>query len=247
DDFIKLQGAAAFEALLAGSEVGTEFRMAQIAGKYDLANDENRIAYCAEASELIASLPSAVEREIYTAKAAETAKITAEAMKLEVTRAFRRRARQEKRSEERKSLNPAAQLQPKVRTLRYENMRSARAEEGVLRLLVLDETLFPAEPPLQEEEFSSPLLGRAFSILWQMHESGRRPSLGALSEHFTSEEMSHFSAVFQQPESAGNGAQALTDYVRIIHEEAQKRGEDADPLLEAMQRYKKEKRGKQNG
>lgn len=65
--------------------------MAQIAGKYDLKDDEARIAYCGEVSELLASLPGAVEREIYTGRAAEAAGITAEAMKLEVQRSFKRR------------------------------------------------------------------------------------------------------------------------------------------------------------
>ena len=36
-----------------------------------------------------------------------------------------------------------------------------------LRLLIRDESLFPEEPPLREEQFSSPLLGRAFTTLWQ--------------------------------------------------------------------------------
>ena len=46
-----------------------------------------------EVSELLASLPGAVEREIYTGRAAEAAGITAEAMKLEVQRSFKRRMR----------------------------------------------------------------------------------------------------------------------------------------------------------
>ena len=117
DDFIKFQGADAFERLLNGSENGVEFRMAQVAGKYDLTSDEARVAYCGEISDLLASLPGAVEREVYTVRAAETAKITLEAMRLEVQRAFKRRTAKEKRAELRKDLNPAAQLQPKQRSL----------------------------------------------------------------------------------------------------------------------------------
>ena len=89
DDFIKLQGKDAFEALLTGSENGIEFRMAQAAGKYDLSSDEARVAYCEEVSALLAALANPVEREIYTTRAAETAKITPEAMRLEVQRAFK--------------------------------------------------------------------------------------------------------------------------------------------------------------
>ena len=97
DDFIKFQGKDAFEALLTGSENGIEFRMAQIAGKYDLSGDEARVAYCEEVSELLSALANPVEREIYATRAAETAKITPEAMKLEVQRALRRRNSREKR------------------------------------------------------------------------------------------------------------------------------------------------------
>ena len=147
DDFIKFQGAPAFEALLSGSENGVEFRMAQIAGKYDLSDDQSRIAYCDEVGRLLATLANPVEREVYTTRAAETAKITPEAMKLEVQRAYRQNLSRERKAELRRDLNPAAQLQPKERSLRYENVRSARAEEGVLRLLVLDPDLFSKAPP----------------------------------------------------------------------------------------------------
>ena len=125
DDFIKFQGPDAFERLLNGSENGIEFRMAQVAAKHDLASDEARVAYSEEISELLATLPSAVEREIYAGRAAEVAKITPEAMKLEVQRAYKRRLSREKQAALRKDLNPVAQLQPKERSFRYENVRSA--------------------------------------------------------------------------------------------------------------------------
>ena len=247
DDFIKFQGPDAFERLLSGSENGVEFRMAQVAAKYDLTNDEARIAYCGEISELLSTLPGAVEREVYTVRAAETAKITPDAMKLEVQRAIKRKAAKERKAELRRDLNPAASLQPKERSLRYENIRSARAEEGLLRLLLLDEELFPREMPLREEEFSSPLLGKAFSLLWQAHLEGCSVSLNTLVPDLTAEEMSHIIYVSQQPESLKNGTKALDDYISIIRKEATKRaGGEIDPLLAATEKYKHKLGGKQS-
>ena len=247
DDFIKFQGPDAFERLLSGSENGVEFRMAQVAAKYDLTNDEARIAYCGEISELLSTLPGAVEREVYTVRAAETAKITPDAMKLEVQRAIKRKAAKERKAELRRDLNPAASLQPKERSLRYENIRSARAEEGLLRLLLLDEELFPREMPLWEEEFSSPLLGKAFSLLWQAHLEGCSVSLNTLVPDLTAEEMSHIIYVSQQPESLKNGTKALDDYISIIRKEATKRaGGEIDPLLAATEKYKHKLGGKQS-
>ncbi len=247
DDFIKNQGPAAFERLLSGSENSVEFRMAQVAGKYDLDSDEQRVAYSVEISGLLAELPGAVEREIYAARAAETARITPDAMKLEVQRARKRKIAKENRSELRKELNPAAQSQPRERALRYENMRSARAEEGVLRLLLLDDSLFSSEPPLKETDFSSPLLGRVFALLWRAREEGRSTTLPALAAELTAEEMNHVTAVCQRPESARNGRQALADYIRIIQAEAAKRaGGEPDPLLAAAEKYKDKKGEKRN-
>ncbi len=253
DDFIKNQGPDAFERLLSGSENGIDFRMAQIAGKYDLTSDEARIAYCEDASQLLAALPNAVEREVYTVRAAETAKISVDAMKLEVRRALKKRVSQEKKAELRKDLNPAAQLQPKEHALRYDNVRSARAEEGLLRLLLLDDTLFPEKPPLTEEQFSSPLLGRVFFELWHLREEGRPITLSSLAGVLSQEEMSHITAVCQQPESLANSKQALHDYISLVQDEFDKRtGRNLDPLLAATQKYQKNKDtlgtgGKQHG
>jgi len=245
DDFIKFQGPDAFERLLNGSENGIEFRMAQVAAKHDLASDEARVAYSEEISELLSSLPNAVEREIYAVRAAEIAKITPEAMKLEVQRAFKRRIAREKKAALRKDLNPVAQLQPKERAFRYENVRSARAEEGILRILLLDDTLFPTTPPLTEAEFSSSLLGRVFTQLWQAKQNGRAVTLGTLFESLSSEEASHITAICQQPESPQNARQALADYIRIVKTEAEKRAgkEKIDPLLAATEKYKDKKKG----
>ena len=243
DDFIKFQGPDAFERLLNGSENGIEFRMAQVAAKHDLASDEARVAYSEEISELLATLPSAVEREIYAGRAAEVAKITPEAMKLEVQRAFKRKIAREKQAALRKDLNPVAQLQPKERSFRYENVRSARAEEGILRLMLMDDSLFSGEPTLEESEFSSPLLGRVFTQLWQAKITGRPVTLATLFETLSSEEAGHITAICQQPESPQNARQALNDYIRIVKTEANKRagGDPVDPLLAATEKYKDKK------
>lgn len=238
DDYIKFQGKDAFERLLSGSENGIEFRMAQVAGKYDLKEDTARIAYCEEISELLAGLSGAVEREIYAHRAAEAAGITPDAMKLEVDRAMTRRVSKAKKAQVRRDLNPVSALQPKERTLRYENLRSARAEEGILRLLLLDDSLFAEELSLSGDQFSSPVLGRAFDRLRQNREEGRPVSLSALTGFLSPEEMSHISGLLQQPESMANARQALADYIGILREESAKRtgGTEGDPLLAAIEK-----------
>lgn len=239
DDFIKFQGKDAFEHLLSGSESGMDFRMAQLKSKFDLKSDEGRIGFAEAAAELLSTVPNAVEREIYTVRASEAAGITPDAMKLEVERARKRARYKEKREQERRDLNPAASAQPRERSIRYTDLRSALAEEGVLRLLTLDDSLFGENPPIREEDFSSPLLGRFFTALRaQLRESGQ-VNIPALAEFFTSEEISHLIGILQKPESLKNGTQALSDYCTIILDEAHKRAAvNEDPLMAAMEKNK---------
>ena len=243
DDFIKLQGPEAFERLLSGSANGVEFRLNEIAGKYDLRDDQARVAYAEEVSAVLCTLENAVEREVYTTRAAETAGLTPEALRMEVQRAFKRKAAKDKKARERRELNPAVSLQPQERGLRYENLRSALAEEGVIRLLLLDDGLFGPAPPIPAEEFSSPLLGRVYASLWESHMAGRPMTVASLSGELTGDEMSHLTAVVQKPESRTGAERALEDYCRVIHEEAQKRaaGAGTDPLAAAAEKYKNKK------
>lgn len=239
DDFIKFQGKDAFEHLLSGSESGMDFRMAQLKSKFDLKSDEGRIGFAEAAAGLLSTVPNAVEREIYTVRASEAAGITPDAMKLEVELARKRARYKERREQERRDLNPAASAQPRERSIRYTDLRSALAEEGVLRLLTLDDSLFGENPPIREEDFSSPLLGRFFTALRaQLRESGQ-VNIPALAEFFTSEEISHLIGILQKPESLKNGAQALKDYCTIILDEAHKRAAvNEDPLMAAMEKNK---------
>lgn len=235
DDFIKAYGPDAFAQLLNGSAGGMEFRMAQVEGKYDMKDDRQRVAYAQEISQVLCTLENAVEREVYTNRAAEVSGFSKEAMRTEVERAARQRRSRDRKQRERRELNPAVSLQPTERSIRYTNLRSAMAEEGVIRLLLHDDTIFPQDAPLQEDDFSSPLLGKIFGLLWQ-HRSSAYP-MAALSASLSGEEMSHLTALIQKPESTANAEKSLQDYLRIIREEKMKRADSgADPLVLALEK-----------
>ena len=241
DDFIKFQGAPAFERLLSGSENGVEFRMSQVAAKYDLRSDQGRIEYTAEISQVLSELDNAVEREVYANRAAEAAGLSPDAMRQEVERAARKRRYSARKKRERQELNPALTVQPAARGSRYANLRSAMAEEGVIRLLHLDPTLFGDAMPLRPEEFSSPLLGKIYGAMWPRRYD--RTGLSGLTGELSGEEMSHLTTLLQKPESTANAPQALADYIRVIREEQAKRDASGlDPLLLAQETFKDKKR-----
>ena len=244
DEFIKAYGRDAFAKLLDQSEDQVDYRLEQVRKKYDLTDDSQRIAFLQEAAQLVSTLPSAVEREIYGGHAAQTAGATPEAMKLEVDRALKARLRRAKKQQERRDLAPASQLQPKARGLRYEDIRSARAEEGLVRLLMLDPGLADRMEGMTGRDFSSRLLGRAFDLLLSRAREGLSTQLAALAGDLSREEMDHLAQVAAQPGSAANSAQAIRDYIDLIRREQLLREGDCqgDSLLLAMQQRHRQKK-----
>ena len=244
DDFIKFNGPEAFEAVLSGSEEQMDYRMGAVAAKYDLSDGQQKIAYAGEISQLIASVPNAVEREVYAGRAAEAAGISREAMLLEVRRAWGKRRGQDRQALVRENLSVSALRQPKERSIRYTDMRSAMAEEGVVRLLFLDGALAEQCRDLPAEDFSSPLLARIYTQQLAAHGEGRTLTTAALAGELSPEEMGHLADILQEPAALANAGRAMGDYIRVIKDCALKRrgAGEIDPLLAAKDKFK-EKRG----
>ena len=242
DDFVKKFGPAAFEKCLNGSAGQNDYRLDSLQSRHNLSTEEGRLAYLKDAVATVAALQSPIEREIYGNKAAAAGGISAEAMAQEVARYRKDKAWRAKKLQAKKDLTPAVQLQPKSRELRYENIRSARAEEGVIRLLLLEPDLLEQTAALGPDQFSSPLLAKLYVLLKQRHSQGLSLQLGALSGTLTPEEMSHVTGILEQPESRSNSSQALRDYIEIIETEAAKRGgAGQDPLLAARDKFREKK------
>jgi DNA primase len=243
DEFLHKFGADRFSLLLDGAENQAEYGLESLRRKYDLSQDEQRVAFLKEAAGFIASLPNAVQREIYGARAAEAAGVSAEAVKLETDKAYRRRAAMERKKQENIDLAPARQLQPKVRGIRYDNVRSAMAEEGLLRLLLREPALIP-EAKVLPEQFSSELLGRAYRAVCERYSEGGTVSAAVLEGQFSPEEMTHLTGVLAKEDTLVSD-NALRDYLFVIREEYERTHHpDKDPnALLALKEQRKQKMG----
>ena len=217
DEFLKKFGADRFKLLLEESSNRVEYQLGAIRRKYDLREDDQRVKFIAEAAEFLSTLGSAVQREVYGHRAADDAKISYDAMKLEVNKAFKRRMARERKKQEKINLAPAQALQPKARTIRYDNIKSAMAEESVLAMALKDPALLDAARNLRAEEFSCALLGSVYTQLRRRHDQGLDVSLAVL-EDLSGEEMSHITGICQRQTGPVN-EDAFHDCVRIIQAE----------------------------
>lgn len=242
DEYLKKFGADRFRLLLEQSQNHIEYRLLSLQSQFDLTVDEQRVEFLKQASALLSTLNSAIEREIYTARIAELAKVPPEAVKLETERSYKRRRAYEKKQEERKNLTPATSQQNRTKGVRYDNIRSAKAEELLLQQLLKEPALFDTVRDLQPQQFSVPLFARVFASLRTRHESGLNVSVPALEGELTQEELAHLSAVVQEKDQKIDEA-VLRDCVSRIRQEAQLRDADGEDALMAIREQMKKKKG----
>ena len=244
DAFLKARGPDAFRALILGSADQIQFRLAQVEGQFDLQSDEGRLGFLKAATELVSSLPGALEREIYAGRVAEKARVTRDVVIQEVSRLGRRRAGQNRRREERDMVrgahSPAGP--PGRRSLHFENPRAAGAEKGILQLLLLDPGLFRDRTELQPDLFQTDFLRRLYVLLREKLDRGEAVTPNTLGADFSPEEISFFTGLLQdQTVDLRQGPKALDDYIQILREETQKTVAAED--LRARAAQLKEKKG----
>ena len=241
DEYLKNFGADKFQLLLNDSTNRVEYQLNAIRRKYDLGLDEQRVKFIDEAAAFVSTLPNAVQREIYGNRVAEAAGISFEAMKIEVNKAYKHRLAREKKQQERIDLAPAANLQPKSRNIRYDNVKSAVAEETVLAMVLKAPSLLDQTKSLQSGHFSSKLLGRVYEQLTLRYQAGLEVSLSGL-EDFSGEEMSHIVGIIHR-HTGPVSEPALEDCVRTILAEHSKSGIHSEEDLMAIRERMKNRKG----
>ena len=242
DEFLKKYGADRFKLLLKGSENQADYRLRSLQMRFDLTNDEQKVEFAKQAAELISTFSTMVEREIYATRAAEMAGLTPEVMKMETNRAYRRRQAAEKKSREKKELEINTARQPRARELRYDNLRSATAEEGLLRMVLREPALFARTEELTAQSFSVPMFGVCFALLKQRWQEDLSVRPDVLSDALTPAEMAHLTSILQEPDCTVS-EEAFDDYVRVILDEQRRASFSAETDLKAMQEQLRKKKG----
>jgi DNA primase len=218
DDYIRKHGSDSFSILLERSDNQIDYQLLTIKNSHDITTDNGRLSYLAGATDLLSGLTSAPEREIYGAKVASVAGVSAEAVKFEVKKKIKGRISRQNKEFERRVSRPTASIQPQSRELRYSNEFSAAAEEGVIRSIIKDPALIKtiSEMEFGEKEFTSDFLARIFNILLERANNNRDIDEALIMAELESHEASQLIAILQRPESASKSEEIIREYIEKI-------------------------------
>ncbi len=247
DEFIKKFGRDKFQKLIDAALPAAEYRLGSVREEFDLSDDKQRVAYIKAAVLQIAKLSSAVEREIYAGRISEETKVSKEAILSEAEAERKRLARERKKEEERKILDPVSAIMPKEREARYKNPRSAVAEEAIISLCASDVTLARSvDGRLTGSMFSSELLGKVFDMILARAREGYETDMSIISQELGRENTAHIAAVFARRGSATRDA--LDDYIETVRgENIKNTAVDSNDSLAAAAEYFRRKKGLKDG
>ena len=231
DEFLKKYGPDAFARLLDQSENYVDYNLRQLQDKYDLNDPVQKAEFARAGAEVLSRLDSPVEREVYAGQLAQTTGVGKDALLQEIKRCRSQRFYQAKKKQERRNLTPVRQIQPKGRQMRYDNPRSARAEEGILRLLMLASSLAGQVQDLAPADFSSPVLGKIYAVLLDQLRQGRPRQLGNLEGELSGEQIQLLADSLGQPVALENGAAAMADYRAVLESEHMKQQTTDEAVL----------------
>ncbi|WP_261805568.1 DNA primase [Lapidilactobacillus luobeiensis] len=143
DEFVKKYGASAFQKQLQDHvQTPIQFTLAQLANKYNLNQDADRLAYVQAALQEIVKLPSVIEQDLYLKQVASQGNVDLAALHQEfegITRQFHRQQRAQQR-QNRDVTAPTAQ-QPPTPVLSTKLDGAAISERRLLYLAIRQDSL----------------------------------------------------------------------------------------------------------
>lgn len=223
DEYIRSygeQGPARFKQLLDACGNDVEYRLAKIRRSCNMESADGRVAYLTGAAELLASLESRMEQEVYAGKLAEEIGIDRSAIMMQVDKNSKKRQRQQQQRQFRAFQQQTAGIGDDINPDKAKNLRAASAEEALLAYLVKypdrAEEIYGRLPP---EKFSTFFNRRVYQVIMGKIMDGKDYSLTDISGEFSVDEIGAIARIFAKHHDASATWKDAQEYINVIEEE----------------------------
>ncbi len=192
DEYIKKYGIESFKKAIGESKSGFDYQLDRIVSAFNLELAEDKIKASEEATALIASAYSQVQRDIYVRKAADRIGISAEAMSADVERKRIRMLRESRQKDSSDAKMSIKNLNNRTNMDAAKHVRANANEEQILALmLIYDEFRREAadgSAGIDADDFVTQFGKRVFSALCELENSEGGFSRAMLNQYFVGPE-----------------------------------------------------------
>lgn len=218
DEFIKKFGAGRFKLLIDGAKSVTDFLIANVKEKYDINVPADKVNYLKGVSQILASLPNAIERDVYMRKIANELEISVEAIKVHVESLISSRKKRENKREARDLSIAANKGLEKVDPERARHLREAKCEDEILGCLFKNpDKLEWVLSKITPDKFVTSFNKRIFEAVKEKIKQFGHIDISDFSADFPPEDMGRISRILQGA-SANFDEKTMLDYISALLE-----------------------------
>lgn len=253
DDYIKAHGADRFKKLLEGGKTGFEFKLNGVLSKYNISEPAQKIRASAAICEIIASVASAVEREVYIREAAKRIDVSGETLKNDVERQRRKLMREMRKNESSEALKSVHRYGDTVNPDAAKNVKMSSAEEAIIGMLLQYDdhraAVASGKIELTADDFFTDFGRRVFEAVMELEKSEGGFSFSLLGENFDPDEMGRMIRyVTDRKELSQNTLDVLRESVNTLKKERQSHADrTGDDPFAALRRKREALKKKKEG
>ena len=248
DEFIKKFGRDRFEMLLNGTANATEFKLAKIRAKYDIATDKGRLDYIKEALALLAGHISPTEREVYAGRLAEETGISRGAIQTQLQGAVRRaeQTARRRRQQQLAGEGVAASIKVPYDLGGSKALGLANAEQQlVAAMLKAPAVIRKVRAKITPGEFLLPEMQQVCSAIFALDSQGAAVSLSALGAVLSEQDLAQLAQLLARNADLNLTDQDIEMFLARIRKSLPKSSKagsmSADELQNYLQSLQKEK------
>ena len=248
DEFIKKFGRDRFEMLLNGTANATEFKLAKIRAKYDIATDKGRLDYIKEALALLAGHISPTEREVYAGRLAEETGISRGAIQTQLRGAVRRaeQTARRRRQQQLAGEGVAASIKVPYDLGGSKALGLANAEQQLVAAMLKDPAVIrKVRAKITPGEFLLPEMQQVCSAIFALDSQGAAVSLSALGAVLSEQDLAQLAQLLARNADLNLTDQDIEMFLTRIRKSLPKSSKagsmSADELQNYLQSLQKEK------
>ncbi len=224
DEFIKNNGPERFKLLVERASNDVEYRLIELGKRHLLSTTDGKVNYLKEATELLASLHSPLERDVYLGRLAADLQVSKTALQSQLSFQMKRRQKQQQAKQLSKVVRGTESSTQKVNPDAKAHVRGASAEESLIGAILLNPDYLTAIAPLlPPEEMITPFNRKVYEQLLSRHEQGLSVELGFLSEEYEPDEMAYITKMVRDAREhvSSLNVEEAKRYVSVIKSENQ--------------------------
>ena len=240
DEFIKKYGRDRFEMLLNGTANATEFKLAKIRAKYDIATDKGRLDYIKDAINLLAGRISPTEREVYAGRLAEETGVSRGAIQTQLQSAVRRAEQQAKRRRQQQLAGEgvAASIKVPYNLGGSKALGLANAEQQLVAAMLKDPAVIrKVRERITPGEFLMPQMQQVCSAIFALDSQGAQVSLSALGAVLSEQDLAQLAQLLARNADLNLTDQDIEMFLARIRKSLPKSSKAGSMSAEELQNY----------